>query len=171
MDIFTQSVNGKPNNRGGVWRAGTGSAMEYISSANKVGATADGKKAKEPYASSFSPALTTKLNGPLSAIMSFTKYDMKKIVNGGPFTIEIHDTVFRNEEGEKKVAMLVKSFFDLGGHQMQINAVNRERLLDAQKHPEKHPNLIVRVWGWSGYFNELNVQYQNHIIRRMEFGV
>ena len=49
MDIFTQSVNGKPNNRGGVWRAGTGSAMEYISSANKVGATADGKKAKEPY--------------------------------------------------------------------------------------------------------------------------
>ena len=69
------------------------------------------------------------------------------------------------------MAMLVKSFFDLGGHQMQINAVNRERLLDAQKHPEKHPNLIVRVWGWSGYFNELNVQYQNHIIRRMEFGV
>lgn len=171
MDVFVDAVNGKPNNRGGIWRAGTGSALEYLLSAKKVGATADGRKAQEPYASSFSPALTTRLGGPLSAMMSFTKYDMKKIVNGGPFTIEIHDTVFRNQEGEKKVAMLVKSFIDLGGHQMQINSVNRERLLEAQKHPELHPNLIVRVWGWSGYFNELNVEYQNHIIRRMEFGV
>ena len=50
-------------------------------------------------------------------------------------------------------------------------AVNREKLLEAQKHPEEHRNLIVRVWGWSGYFNELAVEYQNHIIRRMEFGV
>ena len=112
-----------------------------------------------------------KIDGPLSVIMSFTKYDMKKIINGGPLTIEFHDTVFRNEEGEKKVAMLIKSFIDLGGHQLQVNAVNRERLLDAQKHPENYKNLIVRVWGWSGYFNELNVEYQNHIIKRTEFNM
>ncbi len=85
--------------------------------------------------------------------------------------MEIHDTVFRNEEGEKKVAMLVKAFIDLGGHQMQLNAVNRDRLLDAQAHPENYPNLIVRVWGWSGYFNELDPDYQNHIIKRCEFAV
>ena len=65
--------------------------------------------------------------------------------------------------------MLVKSFIDLGGHQMQINAINRDTLLDAQAHPEKYPNLIVRVWGWSGYFNELDIDYQNHVIRRTEF--
>ena len=96
---------------------------------------------------------------------------MKRITNGGPFTMEIHDTVFRNEEGERKTAMLVKAFIDLGGHQMQLNAVNRDRLLDAQKHPENYPNLIVRVWGWSGYFNELDVSYQNHIISRCEYSV
>ncbi len=169
LKTFADNVNNRPNNRGGVFRAGSGSAMEYVLSAEKVGATADGRVAKAPYGSSFSPSLTTKLNGPLSAVQSFTKYDMREICNGGPFTIEIHDTVFRNDEGEKKVAQLVKTFIDLGGHQIQINAINRDRLLDAQKHPEKYPGLIVRVWGWSGYFNELEIQYQNHVIARTEF--
>ena len=60
------------------------------------------------------------------------------------------------------------SYILLGGHQIQINAVNRDRLLDAQNHPEQYRNLIVRVWGWSGYFVELDREYQDHIIRRME---
>ena len=169
MDKFSGYLNGKKNNRGGIYRAGTGSAMYYIWSASQVGATADGRKANQPFGSSFSPSLTAKINGPLSAVQSFTKYDLKRVANGGPFTIEIHDTVFRNEEGEKKVAALIKTFIDLGGHQIQINAINRDRLLEAQAHPEKHPNLIVRVWGWSGYFNELDVEYQNHVIKRLEY--
>ena len=56
-----------------------------------------------------------------------------------------------------------------GGHHLNVNVFNRETLLDAQKHPEDHKNLIVRVWGWSGYFNELDTAYQNHIISRTEF--
>jgi len=171
MDVFAKYLNGKENNRGGIFRAGTGSAMEYIWSAKNVPATADGRKAYEPYGSSFSPAITTNLNGPLSVIQSFTKYDLTNIINGGPLTIEIHDTTFRNDDGVQKVAQLVKAFIDLGGHQLQLNSINRERLLDAQKHPEKYPNLIVRVWGWSGYFNELDLPYQEHIIRRTEFSV
>ncbi|MBQ7370108.1 MAG: pyruvate formate-lyase, partial [Clostridia bacterium] len=169
MEIFSAYVNGKPNQRGGIHRAGTGSAMEYIFSAEKVGATPDGRNAKTAYASSFSPSLNARLNGPLSVIYSFTKFDMKNIINGGPLTLEIHDSVFRNEQGEKKVAMLVKSFIDRGGHQLQLNAINREKLIDAQKHPEKYPNLVVRVWGWSGYFAELDLSYQNHIIMRTHF--
>ena len=86
-------------------------------------------------------------------------------------TIEIHDTVLKNEIGTKKTVLLVKKFIELGGHQLQLNSVNREKLLDAQKHPENYPNLIVRVWGWSGYFNELDLKYQNHIIRRCEYVV
>ena len=171
MQVFSDYLNGKPNDRGGVFRAGTGSAMEYLLSAAKVPATADGRKAYEPYASSFSPSVTAKLNGPLSVIQSFTKFDMKRIINGGPLTIEIHDTTFRNADGVEKVAKLVQLFIERGGHQLQINSINRERLLDAQKHPEKYPNLIVRVWGWSGYFNELDPAYQDHIIRRAEFSV
>ncbi len=169
MMQYASLVNGKPNNRGGVFRAGSGSAMEYIRSARKVGATADGRNAGKPYSCSYAPALTAKSSGPLSAVLSFTKHDMKSVINGGPFTMEVHDTVFRNDEGERKVAMLVKAFIDRGGHQMQINAVNRDTLVDAQQHPEDYPNLIVRVWGWSGYFNELDIEYQNHVIARTEF--
>lgn len=169
MDIFAEVLKGKTNHYGGRLRPGTGSAMEYLWSAERVGATADGRRAKMPFSSSFSPSPTAKLQGPLSCIQSFTKHDMTEIINGGPLTMEIHDNTFRNEEGVKKVAALVKAFIDLGGHQFQLNAVNREVLLDAQKHPEDHRNLIVRVWGWSGYFNELHVDYQNHIISRTEF--
>lgn len=136
----------------------------------KCPATADGRKAGEAYSSSFSPSLDVKPSGLLSVIQSFTKYDMRKIINGGPLTLEIHDSVLRNDIGIKKTAALVKKFIDLGGHQLQLNSLNRENLIDAQKNPEKYPNLIVRVWGWSGYFNELVREYQDHIIRRTEFG-
>ena len=171
LDCFASYLNGKPNGYGGIWRAGTGSAMEYILSAKKCPATADGRHAHEPYGCSFSPSLTAKINGPLSLIASFTKFDMKNLVNGGPLTVELHDGVFRNADGIKKVAQLIRLFLDCGGHQLQMNTVNRERLLDAQKHPENYPNLIVRVWGWSGYFCELDTEYQNHIIQRTEFTV
>ena len=93
------------------------------------------------------------------------------MANGGPLTIELHDSMFRNEDSIRKVAVFVKSFMDMGGHQMQINAVNRETMLDAKEHPENHKNLIVRVWGWSGYFVELDEVYQNQIIKRMELTV
>lgn len=169
MDSFATHMNRKPNGFGGIWRAGTGSAMEYILSAKECPATADGRKAGEPFSSSFSPSLDVKPDGLLSVISSFTKYDMTNIINGGPLTIEIHDTVFRNDIGIHKVALLVEQFIRMGGHQLQINSINRETLLDAQKHPEKYPNLVVRVWGWSGYFNELDVEYQDHIIRRCEY--
>lgn len=169
MRQFSVGMNKKDNGHGGIWRAGTGSAMEYIWSAAKCPATADGRKAHEPYSSSFSPSLDVKTNGLLSVIQSFTKYDMRDIINGGPLTLEIHDSVLKNDVGVQKTAQLVKAFINLGGHQLQLNAINKDRLIDAQKHPELYPDLIVRVWGWSGYFNELDFEYQNHIIRRCQY--
>lgn len=171
MDCFSDSLNNRPNGRGGIWRAGTGSAMEYILSAQRTPATADGRRAKDAFSSSFSPSLDVKTDGILSVIQSFTNYDMERIINGGPLTLEIHDTVLKNEMGIEKTARLVKLFVELGGHQLQLNSINRERLLDAQRHPENYPGLIVRVWGWSGYFNELDLPYQNHVIRRTHYSV
>lgn len=169
MDVFSANMNNKDNYHKGIWRAGTGSAMEYLWKGEKCPATADGRRSGEPYSSSFSPSLDIKTTGLLSVLQSFSKYDMTNIINGGPLTIEIHDTVLRNDMGIKKTASLVKSFILLGGHQLQLNTINRDKLIDAQLHPEKYPNLITRVWGWSGYFNELDVKYQNHIIRRCEY--
>ena len=65
--------------------------------------------------------------------------------------------------------LLVRSFVSLGNQQLQLNALNAETLLDAKAHPENHRDLIVRVWGWSGYFCELAPEYQDHVISRHLF--
>lgn len=168
LETFARSVEGLTNERGGVIRAGTGSAMYYISHATELGATADGREKGTPLPANYAPSLNIRLNGPVSLIKSFTKPDLGKTINGGPLTIEFSESVFTQEESIRKVAQLVQLFILRGGHQLQLNTVNRERLLDAQAHPEHYRNLIVRVWGWSGYFVELDKCYQDHIIRRAE---
>ena len=64
-----------------------------------------------------------------------------------------------------------RTFIQLGGHQLQLNAVDRDTLIDAQKHPEKHRQLIVRVWGWSGHFVQLDRMYQDQIIARTSYSI
>ena len=170
MDIEADCFHNRKNGSyGGVWRVGTGSAQFYVMFARDLRATADGRRAGDAFGCSFSPAISTKTRGPLSMLQSFTKNDLSRMCNGGPITVELHDTVFRNSDGEKKVAQFVKAFVMLGGHQLQLNSINREMLLEVQKHPEEHKNLIVRVWGWSGYFCELGKEYQDHIISRTEY--
>lgn len=171
LNDYADVLQGRKNERGGIFRAGTGSAMYYIWHAKEMPATPDGRRAGEGLGANYSPSLFGHCNGPVSILQSFAKPDLKRVCNGGPLTIELHDTVFRTKESIEKVAMLVKSFMDLGGHQLQLNAVNKETMLDAQKHPENYRNLIVRVWGWSGYFVELDKEYQDHIIQRMELVV
>lgn len=171
LDDFADALKGKKNERGGIFRAGTGSAMYYIWHSKHETATPDGRHCGEGIACNYSPSLFARCNGPVSIIRSFSKPHLERTINGGPLTLELHDTLFRTQESTRKVAMLVKSFMDLGGHQLQLNAVNRDTMIDAQKHPENYRNLIVRVWGWSGYFVELDKEYQDHIIQRMELEV
>jgi len=85
--------------------------------------------------------------------------------------MELSDTVFRDADSIRKVALLVRTFTQLGCQQLQLNSLNLETLLDAKAHPEDHKNLIVRVWGWSGYFCELSPEYQDQIIARHMFGL
>ena len=171
LNWAAEALEGKINDRGGIYRAGTGSAMYYVWDSRDRMATPDGRREGEELACNYSPSLFMRSEGPVSIIKSFAKPDLVKAANGGPLTIELTDTMFRNQDSIRKVAMFVKSFMDMGGHQMQINAVNREKMLDAKKHPENYRNLIVRVWGWSGYFVELDECYQDHIIKRMELSV
>lgn len=171
LDSFDKVLDGKRNERGGVYRAGTGTAMYYIFHANDLGATPDGRNASEMIPANYSPSLFMKQKGPISVIKSFTKPHLVNVINGGPLTLEFDQSVFNNDESVKKLGMLVKTYITLGGHQLQLNTVSREKLLDAKKHPENHKHLIVRVWGWSGYFVELDECYQDHVINRIEFGL
>ncbi len=171
LNTFADAVEGLKNERGGLVRAGTGSAMFYIFHASELGATADGRERGVPLPANYAPSLHVKLAGPVSLIKSFTKPQLGRVINGGPLTIEFSDSVFTQQEAITKVAQLVQLFVLRGGHQLQLNTVNHERLLDAQAHPENYRNLIVRVWGWSGYFVELDKCYQDHIIRRAELNL
>jgi pyruvate-formate lyase len=87
-------------------------------------------------------------------------------MNGGPVTRELSDTVFRDRDSIRKVAMFIRSFAMIGCQQLQLNTLNADTLREAKENPENHRDLIVRVWGWSGYFSELAPEYQDHIIAR-----
>ena len=166
--FWGHAFDGKKNDRGGVFRPGTGSAMYYVWHAREIPASADGRLAGHPFPANWAPSLDVPVKGPISVVRSFTTPDMGPVCNGGPLTIEIHDSAFAMPDGVDKVAELVRFFVLRGGHQLQINAIDRETLLDAQAHPERHRHLIVRVWGWSGYFVELDKEFQDQIIRRVE---
>lgn len=167
LNSFAEGLSGLKNGRGGIIRPGTGSANLYAAG-RETGATADGRKRDDYMPANYSPSLNVRLNGPLSIISSFTKPDLKKTINGGPLTLELAQNAVKDREGIEKTAFTVKKFIDLGGHQMQLNVVNNARLKDAQKNPEKYRNLVVRVWGWSGYFTELDKMYQDQILKRTE---
>ena len=166
--FWGHAFDGKRNDRGGVFRPGTGSAMYYVWHAREIPASPDGRLSGHPFPANWAPSLDVPVKGPVSVVRSFTEPDLGPVCNGGPLTIEIHDSAFAMPDGVDKVAELVRFFVLRGGHQLQINAIDRETLLDAQAHPENHRHLIVRVWGWSGYFVELDREFQDQIIKRVE---
>lgn len=171
LDFFAKNLADRTNCLGGRFRAGTGSAMFYLWHANEIGASADGRRAGEPFGTNFSPNLFAKVGGPLSVIKSFTKQNFADAVNGGPLTLEFHHSVVSDEDCVKKLAALVKAYITLGGLQLQLNVVNADKMKDAQNHPEKYSNLVVRIWGWSAYFVELDKDFQDHVIRRQEYTI
>ncbi|MCI8387015.1 MAG: pyruvate formate-lyase [Clostridiales bacterium] len=171
LDMFADALEGKKNCCGGIFRAGTGSAMYYLWHANEIGASPDGRRKGEPFGTNFSVSLFANIAGPVSVVKSFTKQHFARAINGGPLTLEFHNSVFRGDDSLEKVASIVKYFIDNGGHQLQLNAVNLETMKDAQIHPENHQRLVVRIWGWSAYFVELDKDFQDHVIARQEYTV
>lgn len=171
LDAFSNALRGRKNCRGGVYRAGTGSAMYYLWHADEIGASPDGRRKGEPFGTNFSASLFAKIDGPISVIKSFSKEHFQNAINGGPLTLEFASSMFEGEESVKKVAMLVKAYMDMGGHQLQLNAVNTKLMEDAQKYPEKHRQLVVRIWGWSAYFVELDKAYQDHVMKRQQYNI
>jgi pyruvate-formate lyase len=179
FDLFAEACEAAgENGRGGRFRPGSGSAMYYVWLAQghegmrepTVGATADGRKAGEFFSSSLAPSPNVQVRGPLSVLQSFGKIDYRRVCNGGPMTMELSDSFFRGRGTTQKVALFVRAFVQSGCQQLQLNTLNVDTLREAQRHPELHKNLVVRVWGWSGYFCELDRVYQDQIIGRHIYG-
>ena len=169
MYAYADALAPLKNCFGGIWRAGTGTAMMYLRHAGAMGATADGRLAGESFGANFSPSLFAKTAGPITVCEHFTAADLKRTLNGGPLTLEFAMHIFRDEDAITKLAMLVRYFILRGGHQLQLNAVDPEKLRAAQADPDRYRQLIVRIWGWSAYFVELDKPYQDHVIARQEY--
>ena len=166
---FSDALAGLKTCLGSIWRAGTGTAMMYLRHAKVMGATADGRLAGESFGANFSPSIFAKTAGPVTVCEHFSCADLKRTLNGGPLTLEFAMSIFQDEETIQKLAMLVRYFILRGGHQLQLNAVDPEKLRAAQADPDLYRQLIVRVWGWSAYFVELDKPYQEHVIARQEY--
>lgn len=132
-------------------------------------ATPDGRKAGEPLAEGCSPSHAADKHGPTAVFKSISKLPTDKITGGVLLNQKVNPQMLEKEENRQKLIAMLRVFFDtLHGFHVQFNVVSRETLRDAQVHPEKHRDLIVRVAGYSAFFNVLSRQTQDDIIERTE---
>ena len=167
FEIYYDAVNGKPCSRGGVHRINMLPTTSHVYFGGVTGATADGRKAFTPLSEGISPSQGVDSNGPTSVIKSASKIDHLR-TGGTLLNQKFSPSFFEDEESYSCLTSLIRSYFSLDGHHIQFNVVNAETLREAQKHPELYRDLIVRVAGYSDYFNDLGEDLQNEIILRTE---
>ena len=174
-DTYMDEIQNYRNTRfgrgpiGGGYFAGTSSVAANVPQGAGTCATPDGRHWGEPLAEGCSPAHARDKNGPTAVFKSLSKLRTAEIFGGVLLNQKVVPAMLEKEEDRQKLQMLIRTFFDvLHGWHVQYNVVSRETLLDAQKHPEKYPDLIVRVAGYSAFFNVLSPQTQNDIIARTE---
>jgi len=154
---------------GGAYYAGTSSISANVPQGGMTMATPDGRRAKEPLAEGCSPSHGVDVNGPTGVFLSVSKLPTRLITGGVLLNQKMVRSIFENERDVDKLIMIIRTFFDsLHGFHVQYNVVSRETMLDAQENPEKHRDLVVRVAGYSAFFNDLSRQTQNDIIARTE---
>jgi formate C-acetyltransferase len=174
-DSYLDEIRKYPNTRygrgpiGGIRYGGTSSISANVGQGMGTAATPDGRKAWEPLAEGCSPAHNADKNGPTAVFKTVSKLPTEKITGGVLLNQKMTPTMLAKEENKQKLEMLIGTFFNrLHGYHVQYNIVSKETLLDAQAHPEKHKDLIVRVAGYSAFFNVLSKKTQDDIIGRTE---
>lgn len=167
FDIYYDAVNGRPNSRGGVHRINMLPTTSHVYFGSVIGATSDGRNAYLPLSEGISPFQGADHNGPTSVIKSASKIDHLR-TGGTLLNQKFSPSFFEDEDSYEKLTALIRSYFSLDGHHIQFNVIDFETLKDAQKHPERYRDLIVRVAGYSDYFNDLGEDLQNEIIKRTE---
>jgi len=154
---------------GGIRYAGTSSISANVGQGFGTMATPDGRKARTPLAEGCSPAHSMDKSGPTAVFKSVSKLPTHEITGGVLLNQKVTPQMLSKEENKEKLEMMIKTFFNrLDGYHVQYNVVSKETLIDAQKHPEKHRDLIVRVAGYSAFFNVLSKATQDDIIGRTE---
>lgn len=167
FNAFYQEVNGRKNTKDGVYRINMLPTTCHIYFGSVAGATADGRRAGQPVSEGISPVQGADRLGPTAVIKSAAKMDQVK-TGGTLLNQKFTPQLLEGEEGINNLAHLIRAYFKLGGHHIQFNVVSADTLRAAQKEPEEYRNLIVRVAGYSDYFNNLSKTLQDEIISRTE---
>ncbi|MBR2700805.1 MAG: glycyl radical protein [Erysipelotrichaceae bacterium] len=174
-DSYLDEIKKYPSTRfnrgpiGGIRYGGTSSISANVGQGMGTFATPDGRNAWEPLAEGCSPAHNCDKNGPTAVFKSVSKLRTEKITGGVLLNQKMTPQMLSTEENKQKLELLISAFFNrLHGYHVQYNIVSRDTLIDAQLHPENHKDLIVRVAGYSAFFNVLSKKTQDDIIERTE---
>jgi pyruvate formate-lyase/glycerol dehydratase family glycyl radical enzyme len=167
FEMYYDSINGRPTPRGGTYRINMLPTTCHVYFGSVMGAMPDGRKAGMPLSEGISPVQGADTEGPTAVLKSVSKID--HIRTGGTLLNQkFTPAFFEDDEAIEKICQLVRSYFRMDGHHIQFNVVDAATLKDAQLHPENYRDLIVRVAGYSDYFNDLGEDLQNEIIQRTE---
>lgn len=166
FNIFYDAVNGRTNTKGGYFRINMLPTTSHVYFGSVIGALPDGRNAQKPLSEGISPVQAADRKGPAAAIASAAKIDHLK--TGGTLLNQKFTPDLLDEKGISGMVNLIRYYFRLDGHHIQFNVVKADTLRKAQEEPEKFKNLIVRVAGYSDYFNDLSLELQNEIIERTE---
>ena len=153
---------------GGAFYTAIASNTSNIPAGKEVAATPDGRKAREPMSDAASPMHGMDKNGPTAVVNSCTKPDFTLVSCGTVLNQKYSPEMFRNPALRAKLSAVIRTYFAMGGQEMQINAVSRDILKDAMDHPENYGNLVVRVSGFSAFYTRLNRAVQEDILKRTE---
>ncbi|ABK62429.1 glycyl radical protein [Clostridium novyi] len=166
--IYCNEVLKHFNQRGGKFLPGLYPVSNNVHLGSLVGATPDGREAYQPIADGVSPTRGADVNGPTAAANSVAKLEHYAAPSGTLFNQKFNPSSLKGDNGLRNLGTLIRSYFDHKGMHIQFNVVDKNVLLDAQKHPEKYRDLIVRVAGYSAQFICLNKEIQDDIIKRTE---
>jgi len=166
LDFLCNEVGKYRNLRGGRFNAGfyTNAVNTYFG--KFVTATTNGRKDGEPLSDATSPAHGADKEGPTAVLRSAAKLPHTKAGNGTLLNMKFNIQTLSSEERIKNFAKIIKAYFQLGGFHVQFNIIDPKVLLDAQKYPEKYPDLMVRVAAYVALWRQLSKQTQDEIIKR-----
>jgi pyruvate-formate lyase len=142
--------------------------VTYAYFGEMVGATPDGRHAKDPIADSAGPHQGRDVSGPTAMLRSVASIDQQHAPGTLVVNIRVGKQHFASSEQRDKLKALIRGYFDMGGLQIQVYTVDQEILRDAMEHPERHGDLIVRVGGYSEYWRNLGPELQETILLRTE---
>ena len=164
---LVKAIEGHPNTRGGKTQLNMLSTTCHNYFGSVCGASVNGRLAHFAISDGTSPAHGADTNGPTAVIKSLGKLDQTQ--SGGTLlNVRFVPSLLKREEDLMKLVSLIRTYFRMGGHHIQFNIVDTQTLLDAQQQPDDYKDLLVRVAGYSDYFNDMTEQLQNEIIARTE---